>query len=213
MTMKIVRNGDTFSLANKFKHGFKYHWVTVHGVQVSLAAAATLLSIATGIIVAMKDGKLRSIIVGTGKSSSKDYFTVPGLQNLGNNCFLNVVLQALASCKSFSRFLEHVVEECEGSSMEGSRDLPVVAALAWLIDELSTVRQERAVLSPRILMHAMTSHVPNFNLTSQQDAEEALSHLLSSLRAELSESYVRDPSSLADVITLPNCRIVTQRMK
>ncbi|XP_055832869.1 ubiquitin carboxyl-terminal hydrolase 27 isoform X2 [Solanum dulcamara] len=78
---------------------------------------------------------------------------------------------------------------------------------------LCTARHGRAVLSPRRLMHAMTSHIPNFNLTSQQDAEEALSHLLSSLRAELSESYVRDPSSLADVITLPNCRIVTQRMK
>lgn len=84
----------------------------------------------------------------------------------------------------------------------------------------------------------MTSHIPGFNLTSQQvffssqyadnyhqyqcfnlhisqmqDAEEALSHLLSSLRAELSESFVHDHSSLADVITLPNSRIVTQRMK
>lgn len=104
--------------------------------------------------------------------------------------------------------------------------------------ELCIARDARAVLSPRRLMHAMTSHIPNFNLTSQQvffslqyannhrqyqcvnlhnsqvqDAEEALSHLLSSLRAELSESYVHDHSSLADAIALPNCRIVTQRMQ
>ncbi|MCD7451980.1 hypothetical protein HAX54_014506 [Datura stramonium] len=204
--MKIHGNIDSCSLVNKFKHGFNSHWVTVHGVQVSVAA--TLLSIG-GLIFAIKDGKLRNIMVSE-KRSSKNQWVIPGLQNLGNNCFLNVVLQALASCKSFSKFLEQAVQ---GSSMEGNRDLPVVAALASLVEELCIVRHGRAVLSPRRLMHAMTRHIPNFNLTSQQDAEEALSHLLSSLRAELSESYVRDHSSLADVITLPNCRIVTQRME
>ncbi|XP_006357345.1 ubiquitin carboxyl-terminal hydrolase 27 [Solanum tuberosum] len=205
-------NIHSSSLVHKFKHGFNSHWVAAHGVQVSVAA--TLLSIAGGLIFAIKDGgKIRDIMVSEKSSSKKYYLTVPGLQNLGNNCFLNVVLQALASCKSFGKFLEQVVEECEGSSMEGSRDLPVIASLASLVEELCTARHGRTVLSPRRLMHAMTSHIPDFNLTSQQDAEEALSHLLSSLRAELSESYVHDHSSLADVITLPNCRIVTQRMK
>lgn len=199
-------NIHSSSLVHKFKHGFNSHWFTV---QVSVAA--TVLSIAGGLIFAIKDGaKITNIMLS---SSKKDHFTVPGLQNLGNNCFLNVVLQALASCKSFGKFLEQVVDEYEGSSMEGSRDLPVVAALASLVEELCTVRHGRTVLSPRRLMHAMTSHIPGFNLTSQQDAEEALSHLLSSLRAELSESFVHDHSSLADVITLPNSRIVTQRMK
>ncbi|XP_009612777.1 ubiquitin carboxyl-terminal hydrolase 27 isoform X1 [Nicotiana tomentosiformis] len=208
--MKIHGNIDSYSLVNKFKHGFKSHWVTAHGVQVSVAA--TLLSVA-GFIFAIKDGKLRNFMVSEKHSSNSYYWTIPGLQNLGNNCFLNVVLQALASCKSFSKFLEQVVEECEGSSMEGSVDLPVIATLASLVQELCIARHGRAVLSPRRLMHAMTSYIPNFNLTSQQDAEEALSHLLSSLRAELSESYVHDHSSLADVATLPNCRIVMQRME
>ncbi|KAJ8544090.1 hypothetical protein K7X08_028601 [Anisodus acutangulus] len=193
-----------------FKHGFgfKSHWVTAHGVQVSVAA--TLLSIA-GFIFAIKDGKFRNFMVSE-KPGSKNYWIIPGLQNLGNNCFLNVVLQALASCKSFSKYLEQVVEEYEGSSVGGNGDLPVIAALASLVEELCIARHGRTVLSPRRLMHAMTSHIPNFNLTSQQDAEEALSHLLSSLRDELSESYVHDHSSLADVTMLPNCRIVTQRM-
>lgn len=80
------------SLVQKFKHGFKSHWVTDHGVQVSVAA--TLLSIAGGLIFAIKDGgKLRNIMVTSEKSSSKNHLTIPGLQNLGNNCFLNVVLQ------------------------------------------------------------------------------------------------------------------------
>ncbi|XP_075081087.1 ubiquitin carboxyl-terminal hydrolase 27 isoform X2 [Nicotiana tabacum] len=208
--MKIHGNIDSYSLVDKFKHGFKSHWVSAHGVQVSVAA--TLLSIA-GFIFAIKDVKLRNFMVSEKHSSKSYYWTIPGLQNLGNNCFLNVVLQALASCKSFNKFLEHVVEEYEGSSMEGSGDLPVIAALASLIEELCIARHGRAVLSPRRLMHTMSSYIPNFNLTSQQDAEEALSRLLSSLRAELSESYVHDHSSLADVTTLPNCRIVRQRME
>uniref|UniRef100_A0A0V0GUT9 Putative ovule protein n=1 Tax=Solanum chacoense TaxID=4108 RepID=A0A0V0GUT9_SOLCH len=126
-------NIHSSSLVHKFKHGFNSHWVTAHGVQVSVAA--TLLSIAGGLIFAIKDGgKIRDIMVSDKSSSKKFYLTVPGLQNLGNNCFLNVVLQALASCKSFGKFLEQVVEECEGSSMEGSRDLPVIAALASLVE-------------------------------------------------------------------------------
>lgn len=84
--MKIHGNIDSYSLVDKFKHGFKSHWVSAHGVQVSVAA--TLLSIA-GFIFAIKDVKLRNE-----KHSSKSYYwTIPGLQNLGNNCFLNVVLQ------------------------------------------------------------------------------------------------------------------------
>ncbi|XP_075081088.1 ubiquitin carboxyl-terminal hydrolase 27 isoform X3 [Nicotiana tabacum] len=163
--MKIHGNIDSYSLVDKFKHGFKSHWVSAHGVQVSVAA--TLLSIA-GFIFAIKDVKLRNFMVSEKHSSKSYYWTIPGLQNLGNNCFLNVVLQALASCKSFNKFLEHVVEEYEGSSMEGSGDLPVIAALASLIEELCIARHGRAVLSPRRLMHTMSSYIPNFNLTSQQ---------------------------------------------
>ncbi|PHU04765.1 Ubiquitin carboxyl-terminal hydrolase 27 [Capsicum chinense] len=206
---------DSCTLVNKFKHAFNPHWVTANGVKVKVSVVATLLSIVVGFIFAIKDSsKLRNLIMASHKSSSStNHLVIPGLQNLGNNCFLNVVLQALASCKSFSKFLEQAVEENEGTSMEGSREFPVIAALASLVEELCIARDARAVLSPRRLMHAMTSHIPNFNLTSQQDAEEALSHLLSSLRAELSESYVHDHSSLADAIALPNCRIVTQRMQ
>lgn len=79
-------NIHSSSLVHKFKHGFNSHWFTV---QVSVAA--TVLSIAGGLIFAIKDGaKITNIMLS---SSKKDHFTVPGLQNLGNNCFLNVVLQ------------------------------------------------------------------------------------------------------------------------
>ncbi|KAG9151733.1 hypothetical protein Leryth_002021 [Lithospermum erythrorhizon] len=61
------------------------------------------------------------------------------------------------------------------------------------------------------MMLAMTHYLPKFNLTSQQDAEEAFIHLLSSLREELSDSYLPEQSSLADVTTLPDCRILSAK--
>jgi len=37
-----------------------------------------------------------------------------------------------------------------------------------LLAELSSVSAQKVILSPRPLMHAMSSYVPNFDLTSQQ---------------------------------------------
>ncbi|KAF9612239.1 hypothetical protein IFM89_038661 [Coptis chinensis] len=51
-------------------------------------------------------------------------------------------------------------------------------------------------------MQAMDHYIPSFNLTRQQDAAEALDHLLSSLRKELLECYVPHYCSLADISAL-----------
>ncbi|XP_019179500.1 PREDICTED: ubiquitin carboxyl-terminal hydrolase 27 isoform X2 [Ipomoea nil] len=197
-------------VAHKFSHGLKLLPRSASGLQVSVAA--TVLGV-LGLVYAVKDGKFINFLSLqwslSSSSLSEDSWVVPGLQNLGNNCFLNVVLQALASCKSFRTFLERTVVEFGESPMEGSvGNLSFADALFWLLEELSTLQHGRTVLSPRKLMLAMNDYIPNFNLTSQQDAEEALSHLLSSLREELSESYVHECSSLADVTALPNCRVL-----
>ncbi|VFQ96063.1 unnamed protein product [Cuscuta campestris] len=93
--------------------------------------------------------------------------------------------------------------------MDGSAESSSLAdALFKLLEELCTLQHGRTVLSPQELMHAMNDYIPDFNLTSQQDAEEALSHLLSSLREELSDSYVPGCSSFADVTALPDYRVL-----
>ncbi|CAH9142848.1 unnamed protein product [Cuscuta epithymum] len=196
--------------AHKLRHGLQLIARSAPGLQVSLAA--TILGVA-GLAYAVKDIKflnLSSLKWSSGSNTcSDDSMLLPGLQNFGNNCFLNAVLQALASCQSFRNFLEELVSEVGGSSTDGSEENSSLAdALFWLLEELCTLQHGRTVLSPQKLMHAMNEYIPNFNMTSQQDAEEALYHLLSSLREELSESYVHECISLADVTGLPNCRVL-----
>ncbi|KAF2284309.1 hypothetical protein GH714_020379 [Hevea brasiliensis] len=59
----------------------------------------------------------------------------------------------------------------------------------------------------------MADYIQNFSLTSQQDAEEAFLHLLSSLREEFSDSYPPNESSLADAFASPNYRILAPRRR
>ncbi|EYU31113.1 hypothetical protein MIMGU_mgv1a0249452mg, partial [Erythranthe guttata] len=129
------------------------------------------------------------------------FWVVPGLENLGNNCFLNVVLQVKIGSLIFLQFADE----------ERDENIPLVNALTSLVEELSTVRDKNTTLSPRKLMVAMDRYIPNFNLTSQQDAEEAFSRLLSSLREEISEHCVPQNGSLADLPIVSNSRIVTTK--
>ncbi|XP_022684032.1 ubiquitin carboxyl-terminal hydrolase 27 isoform X2 [Setaria italica] len=88
--------------------------------------------------------------------------------------------------------------------------MPLLLALSSLLEDLSTVRDERIVLNPQGVMHALSFYVSHFNLTRQQDASEAFLHLLISLRDEFSHCYVPHRSSLAD-ITLSHSKVYRQR--
>lgn len=184
------------------------NWTLSSTIRVAVTGIAAII----GIIVALKDNKsdkrIRSLGLGLGRedNTSIKSLLVPGLQNLENNCFLNVVLQALASCCCFQSFLDNVITEF--GSDELVDDTPLVFSLASLIQELSSVSTEKVILSPRKVMHAMSSYIPNFDLTSQQDAAEAFNHLLCSLREECGGCYAPKISSLADICASNN-RIIT----
>lgn len=98
--MKIQGSIDIHSVIQKLKIGAKFltqvKWGSPSGLHISLAAS--LLG-ATGLILALKDGKVGNFSSfglpwsPDEHASSDKNWVVPGLQNLGNNCFLNVVLQ------------------------------------------------------------------------------------------------------------------------
>ncbi|XP_018806774.1 ubiquitin carboxyl-terminal hydrolase 27 isoform X2 [Juglans regia] len=211
--MRIEGGVNLNTILRILRHGFRtlsyVNWVSASGFQV-----AALLGV-VGLILAIRDGKAGDLssLFSERTSRTEKLRLVPGLQNLGNNCFLNVILQALASCLYFQPFLQKVIEECELLEDEGQvASLPLTASLATLLEELCEVGGGRVVLSPRKLMMAMAHYIPNFNLTTQQDAAEAFLHLLSSLREEFSDCYLPNQCSLVDV-SASSRRILIPKMR
>ncbi|XP_050380910.1 ubiquitin carboxyl-terminal hydrolase 27 [Argentina anserina] len=207
--MKLEGDITLNSLVRQFQHGFTS--LSRSSLRLSVAG---LLGIA-GLVLALKDSKLVNL-------SSLNWFSkdqhvepnshlVPGLQNLGNNCFLNVILQALASCSYFQPFLQKVLEESEVMPVEDAADcVPLTLSLAALLEELCAVGGDRVVLSPRQVMHAIANYIENFDLTSEQDAAEAFLHLLSSLRDEFSDFYCPNQGSIVEFL-VSNGRIITPK--
>ncbi|KAL1569566.1 ubiquitinyl hydrolase 1 [Salvia divinorum] len=201
---------ETKKLSSLICNGPRLSWVSNSGWKISIGVLG-----AVGIVFAARFRRYFDFRFSYEDADSTGVWVVPGLQNLGNNCFLNVVLQALSSCVSFQKYLWEMMEEYGLLSFEevddncGGENLPLFSSLASLLEELCCVRHQKTVLNPRKLMAAMDHYIPKFNLSRQQDAEEAFSHLLSSLREEISEHFIPTMSSLADLPSLPNGRILT----
>lgn len=218
--MKISKEVSVHTLFAQFRGGFqkiqRIGWVTPSALHLSIVGA---LCFAWGLILNVRGVRMGSSHSlpwsSEGGDSSNEILFVPGLRNFGNNCFLNVIVQALASCASFRLFLEENLEELDSESSlndEQSEHLPLSAALISLFEELCVLQDKRIVLNPRSVMSAMYLYMPQFQLMDQQDAAEAFLHLLSCLREEFSESYIPNHGSLADLgnIASASGRIVTR---
>ncbi|KDP35292.1 hypothetical protein JCGZ_09451 [Jatropha curcas] len=213
--MKIELN----EVISNLKHGYKcfshVKRVSASGFQISVAG---VFGVAGLVLALLRDRSLGHLVplpwLAQRENRLEKLYLVPGLQNLGNNCFLNVILQALASCSYFQPFLQKVMEEFESSAVEEwSERLQLTVALDALLEALSAFGEERVVLSPQKVMLAMADYTQNFSLTSQQDAEEAFLHLLSSVRKECSDSYPANQSSLADAFASSDCRILSPKRR
>ncbi|XP_017242591.1 ubiquitin carboxyl-terminal hydrolase 27 isoform X2 [Daucus carota subsp. sativus] len=201
--MKIKGQVDTRLVINNLRHGL--HNLPASGMRISLVA---LLG-AAGAVLILKDAIARNFKIVPCSTSQDNLLVVPGLQNLGNNCFLNVILQALASCSGFRGFVRKRVAEHQGFSAEELEEImPLAVSLDSLLEDMCTPQHEIKVLSPLKVMMAINYYNQHFNLTNQQDAEEAFLHILSSLREELVELYVYDYGSLADAVCLVDNRIL-----
>ncbi|XP_038998213.1 ubiquitin carboxyl-terminal hydrolase 27-like [Hibiscus syriacus] len=177
-------------------------WTAAFGFHLSVVGLVGVVDI---ILAVIRDDKLRE---------KRKKHLVPGLQNLGNNCFLNVILLAMASCSYFQPFLQKILEECESTLVEGQcESLPLTVTLSDLLEELGMAGERRVALSPHKVMCALALYIQNFDLTNQQDAAEAFLHLLSSLREEFSIVYLSSQSTLADIFASQICRILTPERK
>ncbi|DBA00984.1 TPA: hypothetical protein N0F65_006245 [Lagenidium giganteum] len=107
---------------------------------------------------------------------------VPGIQNLGNTCFFNAILHALASGSSFGEYLDHVVEQARSKG----RAIPFTKALKDCIDELAPVAAQTycPAIVPRTLNMELCKKLTAFRGNKQQDSQELLQFLINLVHDE-----------------------------
>lgn len=107
---------NIYHLIHKVKHGYKilsankalnlsqYHIVaSILGIGIGM----------TGLYMALQESNIGSLYLPwmTGGNDSSEIIYVAGLKNLGNNCFLNVILQ-VSSFTPPKQFFKMYVDEC-----------------------------------------------------------------------------------------------------
>lgn len=113
-----------------------------------------------------------------------------GLENLGNSCYMNSILQCLARAPEFLETLQTATD-------------PLLVSLAQL---LSTMRQQAKVVdSLRAFRKVLGTHLPKFKSTKQEDAKDLLLELLTYTERTHRPAAELFYGKRADKVTCTNC--------
>uniref|UniRef100_A0A3Q3DAP0 Ubiquitin carboxyl-terminal hydrolase n=1 Tax=Hippocampus comes TaxID=109280 RepID=A0A3Q3DAP0_HIPCM len=107
---------------------------------------------------------------------------VPGLLNLGNTCFLNSLLQGLAACPSFIRWLERF---SNSPAIQSCKENKLSTTLLQLLKALSSNESgNEDVLDAGCLLDVLRLYRWHISSFEEQDAHELFHVITSSLEEE-----------------------------
>lgn len=127
-----------------------------------------------------------------------------GLMNLGNTCYMNVIVQCLYNLSSFvsgmERFFGPLVKQkaLEDSELLLSSDVETVhAALLKVFRDLRQAERYE-VVNPSVLKHMFAKHQESFWGCMQQDAHEFFCSLIDQVQEDVSSELKKQYSIEAD---------------
>ncbi|GBB94677.1 hypothetical protein RclHR1_00240025 [Rhizophagus clarus] len=160
-------------------------------VTASLFVTAILIITPFFVTPKVKDSKRKKKNSSIKEKETKIYTS--GLINQGNNiCFLNSVLQSLASLKSFRKYLERKIE-----NKPIDAELPVTIALHTTLERLNEPLTRQQSFIATDVVWALQANAKRLINRQQQDAHELFQFLFQSLGVE--EGHIRRPKSLFDI--------------
>eukprot|EP00301_Raphidiophrys_heterophryoidea_P020724 c5342_g1_i1.p1 GENE.c5342_g1_i1~~c5342_g1_i1.p1 ORF type:complete len:519 (+),score=105.89 c5342_g1_i1:135-1559(+) len=124
--------------------------------------------------------------------SNRKEWTVCGIKNYGNNCFMNVVLHLMASSPTFFRFLNRIVsayDDCLKSNLIERDEIAFLRELRDLIDQLSCRLQVAHFIHPLKFLEMVTERFPHLHTSQQQDAQEAFHIICEAVRVDSSHAW------------------------
>ncbi|KAL8540567.1 hypothetical protein ACS0TY_001991 [Phlomoides rotata] len=118
-----------------------------------------------------------------------------GLENFGNTCYCNSVLQALYFCVPFREELLEYNLNNKSLNLGGS-DENILTCLAELFSQINSQKKRTGVIAPRRFVHRVRRENEIFRGYMHQDAHEFLNFLLNELVDILEKESPRESSEL-----------------